>query len=327
MKAFGVLSCAVALSVVPASAGAVQAEDFPSKPFELVITSSAGSGISNWGLMMGQILSRPGFLGKPVHVIFKGGGSGNESAVYVHEKPADGYTLLQVSGSHAGYFNLPTMTYPWKDFKFVARIQRTIYAVGVPGDSQFKTFKDVIAYAKSHPGELSMGSNKVGSIHHRMQVALWKAAGCNVRFVPYKGTGKVVADIVGHHLPLGMADTGTWAPHVKSQAARILLVLNDKRIPQLPDVPVPSDLGIQLNLPVQFQTLAVRKEVPDARVQFLQQALHKAMGTATYKDYIQTTLGGQIPYWSDDTRQLAADFEKELKNARAFMLENHIIQK
>lgn len=327
MKAIRVLLWAVAVTLFPASVMTAQADKFPSKPFELAITSSAGSGISNWGLMIGQILSKPGFLGKPVHVLFKGGGSGNESAVYVHEKPADGYTLLQMSGSHAGYFNLPTMTYPWKDFKFVARIQRTVYAIGVAGDSQFKTFKDVMAYAKAHPGELAMGSNKVGSIHHRMQVALWKAVGLNVRFVPYKGTGKVVADVIGHHLPIGMADPGTWAPHIKSGAARLLLLLSDKRIPELPNVPVPSDLGIKVDLPVQFQAIVVRKEVPEARVKILQKALHKAMETKTYKDYIKSTLGGQIPYWSDNVAQLNADFAKDLKNAHEFMVENHIIQK
>jgi tripartite-type tricarboxylate transporter receptor subunit TctC len=325
MEAMRLLLVWAVVTLFPASV--LAADSFPSKPFELVITSSAGSGISNWGVMLGEVLSKPGYLGKPVHVLFKGGGSGNESATYTHEKPADGYTLLQMSGSHAGYFNLPTMRYKWDAFKFVARIQRTIYVVGVPGDSQFKSFKELMTYARAHPGELAMGSNKVGSIHHRMQVALWKAVGANVRFVPYKGTGKVVKDVIGHHLPIGMADPSVWAPHLKSGAARLLLVLSDKRIPELADVPVPSDLGIDVQLPVQFQALVVRKETPDDRVKVLQQAIHKAMESQEYKDYIKRTRGGQIPDFSDDTKALDADFRKAIQDAHTFMVENHIIQK
>lgn len=328
MKKLTVLAAAALFAtLLPASVKTAQAAKFPDKPVQLVITSSAGSGISNWGLMIGEILSRPGFLGVPVHVLFKGGGSGNESAAYVYNKPADGYTLLQFSGSHAGYFNLPTMRYPYKDFEFLARIQRTIYAVGVPGDSQFKTLKDVVAYAKAHPGKLVMGSNKVGSIHERMQIALWKAFHVDVRFVPYKGTGRVVKDVVGHHLPIGMGQPGLWLPHIKAGTARMLLVLNDKRLPDFPNVPVPSDFGLHLNLPVQFQALAVKKGTPAARIAVLRKALHKAVETKTYKTYIKNAHNGQLPYWSTDTKAFNAYFKNDIARARKFMIENHIIKK
>jgi len=185
----------------------------------------------------------------------------------------------------------------------------------------------VVDYAKAHPGELSMGSNKVGSIHHRMQTALFHKLGINIRFIPYKGTGRVVKDILGHHLPVGMAQPGLWAPHVKAGKAKVLLLLNDKRIPQMPNVPIPSDLGIKLDLPTQFQALVVRKETPEDRVKFIAAAFHKVMGTQAYKDYIKRAKGGQIPLWSDDTEELGRNFRAQIKEARKFMLENGILKK
>lgn len=95
-----------------------------------------------------------------------------------------------------------------------------------------------------------MGSNKIGSVHHRHQELIHKTAGIKVRFVPYKGTGDVVKDVIGKHLIIGFAQPGKWNSHIKAGKARALLLLNEKRLddPLWKDVPVPSDLGINYKI-------------------------------------------------------------------------------
>jgi tripartite-type tricarboxylate transporter receptor subunit TctC len=302
------------------------ADNFPDQPFTLVVTSSAGSGVARWAQMMAQILSEPGFLGQPVNVAYKGGGSGNEAGVYTYKRKADGYTLLQVSGSQPGYYNLPTMRYPFDDFTSVARIEKTLYAIGVAADSQFKTFEQLVAYTKANPGKLSFGGNKIGSVHQRMFAALTTALGVNIRYVPYQGTGQVVKDVLGHHVPVGMAQPSLWLPNVEAGKARMLLLLNDSRIQQFPDLPVPSDLGIAVDLPVQFQAIVVKKGVPPGRIKIIAAALHKVMDSPQYKHYIKLN-PGETPYFSDDQKALDADMYKQIKSAHTFMVEHGILRK
>jgi tripartite-type tricarboxylate transporter receptor subunit TctC len=321
--ACAVVLCCVAVLGIPHRA---LADNFPNHPFTLAITSSAGSGVARWGQMIAQILSKPGFLGQPVNVVYKGGGSGNEAGVYTHEHKADGYTLLQVSGSQPGYYNLPTMRYPFSDFTFVARMEKTLYAIGVANDSQFKTFKDLVAYAKANPGKLSFGGNKIGSVHQRMFAALTGALGVNIRYVPYQGTGQVVKDVLGHHVPVGMAQPGLWLPNVEAGKARMLLLLNDERIKQFPDLPVPSDLGIDVDLPIQFQAIVVKKGVPEDRIKFIAAALHKVQDTPQYQQYIKLN-PGETPFFSDDQQALNADMRKQIESAHKFMVEHGILKK
>ena len=194
--------------------------------------------------MVAKHLQQKGFLGVPVKVLFKSGGSNHEPVVYTQGKPADGYTLMHFAASFTGYFNLPHFKYGFKDFDIVSRMEQHLYAIAVRSDSPFKTYKDVVAYAKKNPGRLAMGSNKIGSIHHRHQELLHQTQGIKIRFVPYKGTGDVVKDVMGGHLS-GIAQPGKWNRH-KAGKARALLLLNEKRLPgkNWKDIPVPSDLGI-----------------------------------------------------------------------------------
>ncbi|MGI9570053.1 MAG: hypothetical protein ACR2PH_10035, partial [Desulfobulbia bacterium] len=80
---------------------------WPEKPIELVCTTKPGSGAADWCNMLAEEFKKPEYLGVPVNVIFKSGGGNHEPSVYVKGKPADGYTIMHVSASFKGYFNMP----------------------------------------------------------------------------------------------------------------------------------------------------------------------------------------------------------------------------
>jgi tripartite-type tricarboxylate transporter receptor subunit TctC len=328
MRLHKVLPAAIAVAAIGVLSTPAVAEKFPTKPVELICTTSPGSGAAVWCHMVAKHLQKKGFLGVPVKVLFKSGGSNHEPVVYTQGKAADGYTLMHFAASFTGYFNLPHFKYGFKDFDIVSRMEQHLYAIAVRSDSPFKTYKDVVAYAKKNPGRLAMGSNKIGSIHHRHQELLHQTQGIKIRFVPYKGTGDVVKDVLGGHLKIGIAQPGKWNRHLKAGKARALLLLNEKRLPgkNWKDIPVPSDLGINYNIPHQFQGFMVKKGTPKDRIAILQKALGKIDDTEAYKKYVKKQ-PHVIPAFAGDTEKLNKEFSAGVGATRKLMVQLGILKK
>ena len=229
-----ILIAMAALFATPALA------EYPDKPITISCGTSAGSGAARWCQMMAQGLAKKEALGVPVRVVFKPGGSGNESAVYADNKPADGYTLMHANGSYSGYMNLPTFSVKRKDLTLVARVVKSLYVLVTPADSQYKTFADVVKAAKAEPGKLAVAGNKLGSNAHQQVISLFNAAGVKVNHIPYRGTGKSLKDMLGHHILLGLSNPSLVIPHIKAGKMRALVLLDTQRLPEMADAPVPK---------------------------------------------------------------------------------------
>lgn len=308
----------------------VHADDYPSKPVELVCSTKPGSGAANWCNMMGQELAKPGFLGVPVNVVFKSAGNNNEPVVYTYNKPADGYTLMHMSASFSGYFNLPSFTRTFDDFEIISRVETTLYGIAVRcDDKDIKSWADLVKYSKAHPGELAMGSNKVGSNHHRHHMrVVTDPKGPDLRFVPYEGTGGVVKDVVGGHLRVGFAQPGLWDAHIQAGTICPLLILDDNRLttdPLWKDVPNIREAGLTYDIPYQWQGFLVKKGTPDAVKDKMAAAIKKVTETAEYKAYLKTA-PEVIANFEGDRKKLNADFKKALADTKQFMIENGMIK-
>jgi len=319
----------VAIMVPAAIATHAKAADFPSKPIELVCTTKPGSGAAAWCNLMAEELQKPAYLGVPVNVQFKYGGSNHEPVVYVYNKPNDGYTIMHLSGSYPGYFNLPHFTRSYDDFQIVARVEQTLYGIAVRcDDPDIKTWQDLVKYAKDNPGELAMGSNKVGSIHHRQHVRIAAdPKGAKMRFVPYKGTGGVVKDVVGKHLRVGFAQPGKWNPHIESGTVCPLLLLNETRLdhPLWKDVPTVPEVGLSYTIPHQWQGFLVKKGTPEKVMDKLSSAMKSVTQSEAYQKYMAKQ-PHVIPNFEDDRKKLSEDFYQNLKDTRKFMINNGMIK-
>lgn len=318
----------VAVAMPIAISGHAYAADFPSKPVELICTTAPGSGAATWCNMMAEELKKPDYLGVPVNVVFKNAGSNHEPVVHVDAKPADGYTIMHMSGSFPGYFNLPHFTKSYDDFRIIARVEQTLYGIAVRcDDPDIKSWDDLVAYAKKHHGELAMGSNKVGSIHHRHHVRLVNDIGSEIRFVPYKGTGGVVKDVVGKHLRVGFAQPGKWNSHIEAGTICPLLILNEKRLdhPLWKDVPAVPEAGLKYTIPHQWQGFLVKKGTPEDVMDKLSSAIKKVTESDAYEKYMAKQ-PHVIPNFEDDRKKLSSDFYDALKDTRKFMIDNGMIQ-
>jgi tripartite-type tricarboxylate transporter receptor subunit TctC len=305
------------------------AQDFPSGPIELVCTTKAGSGAANWCQMIAAELQKPEYLGVPITVTFKSGGSNHEPALYVAGKEADGQTLMHVSGSFYGYFNLPHFTVSYEDFQLLAQVERHLYGVAVRcDDPDIKSWADLVEFAKANPDELAMGSNKVGSIHHRHHVALYDAAGIDVRFVPYEGTGDVVKDVIGGHLRVGFAQPGLWNPHIDAGTICPLALLNEERLTEdenWKDVPTILEAGVEYRIPHQWQGFMVKAGTPPERMDILASALEKLADSEDYKAYLSKQ-PHVVPNLETDRTVLDEDMQSNMASTKEFMVENEILQ-
>ncbi len=297
---------------------------FPDKPVTLVCGTSPGSGAARWCQLMSQELAKPEALGVPVRVVYKPSGSGNEAAVYTDNKPADGYTLMHANASYSGYMNLPTFSVERKDLDLLARVEKSLYVLVTPSDSPYKTFADVTAAAKAQSGKLSVGGNKLGSNAHLQVISLFDAAGVTVNHVPYRGTGESLKDLLGHNILLALNNPVLVLPHIKAGALRALVLLDRKRLPEMPDVPTPHDLGLNYNLPVQWQGFFLKTGTPADRKAIILKALEIVVHSTGYQDYLKKT-PGVVPDFITDGPALQKEFANELKQARVFMKENGLL--
>ena len=234
---------AIALAAT-ASACSASAQDFPSRPIRVVVTSSPGSTGDTTMRIVGTALEK--VLGQTVvveNVPGSGGIAGTEKVV----RPAkDGYTLGLISNNHAInphiYRSVPFDSE--KDIAPISVIGSTPVVLVAHPDLPARNVRELIALAKARPGELNYGSAGNGTVLHLAGVLFTSEAGVDIKHVPYKGLAQMTADLIGGQIQLGWGGVATVAPQVKAGKLRALAVTTTKRSSVLPDVPTLAESGL-----------------------------------------------------------------------------------
>ena len=236
------LLSAVALCAMPVLS---HADDYPSKPITLIVPYQAGGSID--GVMRAMAQSASKKLGQPIVIDNKPGGSGTvgPASMLATGKP-DGYTI---SGAGITLFRMPLLqkvSYdPEKDFTYIANLAGITFGVTAGAQTPFKSWADVVAYAKKNPGKLSYGSPGQNSTPHLGMEQLAAAAGIELVHVPFKSSPESNAALLGGHTELQVDGAG-WKPLVDSGKARLLAVWTASRTKRWPEVPTLKDLGYPL---------------------------------------------------------------------------------
>jgi tripartite-type tricarboxylate transporter receptor subunit TctC len=223
-----------ALPALPLTAGA---ETYPTRPVHLIVPVPAGGTFDIVARLVAQSLSER--IGQPIVIENRGGAGTNiGTAVVAHASP-DGYTLL-LAGS-PGAIN--ATLYDNLDFSFardivpVASIERAPLIMAVNPAFPAKTVAEFIAYAKSNPGKINMGSGGVGSTGHVAGELFNLMAGLKIAHVPYRGEAPSVTDLLGGQIQVMFSTPGSVMNFVKAGTLRALAVTSAKRMDVLPDVP------------------------------------------------------------------------------------------
>jgi tripartite-type tricarboxylate transporter receptor subunit TctC len=232
---------ALLLCVLPA---AVVAQGFPSKPVRIVVRAPPGGTDDLLGRLIAHKMTE--LVGQQVIVDYRTGAGGLVAWQYVAQSPPDGYTvLLAASGLGAIKSLRPDATIdPWRDFTWISQVVSYQLVLLVHPSLPVTTLKQLIALAKSRPGELTYGSSGIGATPHLAGEYFKSAAKVNIVHVPYKGAGPMYLDLMGGRLEMGMAVVGSAVPHVQGGKLRALAVSGAKRVPQLPEVPTMAEAGL-----------------------------------------------------------------------------------
>jgi putative tricarboxylic transport membrane protein len=234
---------AMVAAVVGFGAGAASAADFPTKPVTIIVAFSAGS---NPDLEARQIAGPLGSaLGQTVVVKDLGGGAQVKGINALQNAPADGYTLLVVSGSVEFTLANGLTNYKPDDFAFVRNLADQATGVYVKADSPFKSVDDIVTYAKAHPGELNASASGAVSRGNQVVQKIAAANGVEFTYVPQNGGGEVAAAVLGGHVDFGVTSLANVLRYTEAGKTRVLTVAQDDPYPFLPDVPSWSKFGVK----------------------------------------------------------------------------------
>ena len=252
---------AALLMAVPQSA---VAQAWPTKqPIKLVAVFPPGGSVDQVARLLAQPLSQQ--IGQSIIVENKGGASGSIGAAAVAAAPSDGYTFAVVFDTHGVNPSLiPNMPFDSrKDLAPVVIIGTAPMVLATTTGSEFKTFADVVAAARTKKGA-SYGSIGSGSLGHLAMALLGKGAGLEFQHIPYKGGGPLMNDALAGHVPLAIGSVFLVKPHIDSKRMRPLVVTTSKRSPDLPEVPTLAESGFPgFDAPAWWAVLAPAKTPPD----------------------------------------------------------------
>ena len=222
----------------------VTAQTYPARPIRFVVPFPPGAATDALARIIGQELAKG--LGQPVVVDNRSGAGGTIGTDVVAKAPADGHTLLMASTAHAINASLHARLAfdPVRDFApvtLVAFLPNVLVAhPGVPVTG----IRDLIALARSRPGQLGYASGGNGSAAHLAMELLKTSAGIDVLHVPYKGGGQAMNDVLGGQIALLFTSVYSAQPQVKAGRLRALGVASARRTPLAPDLPTIAESGV-----------------------------------------------------------------------------------
>jgi len=231
------LRLAAGVAALPALSRIAWAQTYPTRPVRIVVGFPPGGGADITARLIGQWLSER--FGQPFIIENRPGAGSNIATEAVVRAPADGYTLLLV-----GAFNAVNATlYDKLNFNFIRDVApvATLYYVpnvmAVHPSFPAKTILEFIAYSKSNPGKVNMGSGTTGASMH-MSGELFKImAGIDMVPVPYRGAGPALTDLLAGQVQVSFPTMPASIEHIRTGKLRALAVTTAKRSDALPGIP------------------------------------------------------------------------------------------
>jgi tripartite-type tricarboxylate transporter receptor subunit TctC len=239
IKTGAFLAAALVLASPP-----VCAQSYPSRPITLIVPFAVGGSNDMVGRAIGKKLTEA--WGQPVIVENRSGAGGMIGTSAVAAASPDGYTLLLVSSTFtinpAIKKNMPFDTI--KDFTPVAFIARSPLLVTASNNLPVKSARELLALARSKPGQITYASSGPGSINQIASELIALSAGAKLLHVPYKGGAPALNDLLGGHVDIYVSSLPQVLPLAQSGEARALAVTSARRSALLPDVPTLEESGI-----------------------------------------------------------------------------------
>lgn len=289
--------------------GPVQAEGYPNRSIRMIVPFVPGGGADATARFVAAPLGA--MLGQSVVIENRGGAGGAIGTAAVAQAPADGYTLLYGTPGPliTNPILMPSLPYDAAaDFAPVSLLTRGAYLMAVNRDVPARTVAEVIALAKSRPGQLSYASSGIGAGSHLAGELLCMEAGLRMTHVPYRGTGQAVQDVASGRVTMSIDTYGAMIPLIQAGNLRPVAVTSAQRMPELPDIPTIAETlpGFEVTV---VNYICVRSGTPRAVIDQLNRALVKVLADPGLKEAMR--LAGSSPPVSSTPEELGEILRSE----------------
>jgi tripartite-type tricarboxylate transporter receptor subunit TctC len=305
-----ILSFLICTSILLGGVIALRAQTFPNHTIQIVIPMDPGSA--------GDMVLRPfadelaKVLKAPVVVVNKPGAAAALGTDIVVKSKKDGYTLLYANTSAVVYSkasNPETVPYdPVKDLEPLGLHCFFPLSVAVQESAPWKTFPDLIDYAKKNPGIVRVSTPGQGSIDHFNLEVIKSLTGTQFTMIPFKGGAAAITALLGGHVDVACIANSLSGPHVKAGKLRMLLLTNKMR--EFPDVPTITDFGYKRDLLSAWFALYAPAGIPEEVKKVLVPAIEKTIKNPELEAKIDS-LGFVVDYKTPEVLRkiMISDYE------------------
>lgn len=291
----------------------VIAQAYPTRPIELIVHTSAGSGGDIVSRAVAEIIRRDKLLPQPLTVVNRVGGSGVVGFGYFKTKRGDPYFMMSVTGTLLALAYRPDTNIGLENYTPLALFAIDPQTIMVPADSPYKTFKDLVEAARREPDTLVAATTSVQGTGRMVVYLIEKAVpGAKFRFVTFKGGGDAVTSTAGGHTTFTTENLGEGLGFVEAKKLRVLAIAADQRLPQAPDVPTMHELGFPISAGT-IRGFTFTAGVPQEAVAIMEAALEQAHKSPAWKELAKRNIYQDVFMGSSEFAQFLAKRMVEYK--------------
>lgn len=290
------LCCTLALCVLLTGCGTAQVDnspgsgepnastDYPSKTIEVILPVSAGGDTDLQARKLFPLVEET--LGETMIINNMPGGASAVGLQQLAQSSPDGYTLLFTSVNHAlvkaaGYADLT-----YEDFEVVCSCYTESCQIIIRGDDErYSNYEEFVEYAKSHPGELTIGTGAAGGVWHLAAIKIFNELGVDCEIIGSNGGAAGVGlTLLNGDIDAAVISSSTYQDYFKSGEMKLIATCAPERESYYPDVPTLSELGLDVQIE-SVRGILAPKGTPDDVLNILESAFETAVNSEEYADY------------------------------------------
>lgn len=273
------LGSAATLAAMPAA----QAQNFPSRPIELVVTFAAGGGTDALARAMSDASRK--HLPQPIVVLNKPGAAGGIGLTDVANSTPDGYKLALVTADMVIIPHLGLTKTTYEKFTPILQLNADPSAITVAANSPYNTIEDFLEAARAKPETMRVGNAGVGSIWHLAAAALEDKTNAKFNHIPFQGGNPAVLALLGGHIDAVAVSPAEVIQYVNAGKLKTLAVMADHRVKGFESVPTLKERGIDLSIGT-WRGIAAPRGTPQPVLDTLSGAFQKASAEASFKKFM-----------------------------------------
>jgi tripartite-type tricarboxylate transporter receptor subunit TctC len=296
----------LALLILPLQRSSSFAAGYPDHPIQLIIPNVAGAQMDITGRMLAEEMEK--IIGGKIITNNKPGAGTVLGTDYVVRSKKDGYTILYTSAAsfvYAPATHPEVVRYdPLKDIEPLGLYFFFPHTITVRADAPWKTFPQLIDYARKNPGKLRVSTIGVGTTPHFMVEMIQSLTGAQFTHVPFEGGESTITALLGNHVEVTCEALAKVKPHVEAGKMKVLLITN--KMPGYPDIPVITELGYKQELPTSWFAMFAPAGIPEEARKVLVPAVEKAVKNTKRR---AEQLGTVVDYKSPEEMRRMIDEE------------------